>query len=78
MKIILVGNDNNSTLKLKKELSDSGISFDFIDYDKNKRFVIDLNIRFIPTILIYKNGELVKSLKLPITIDQIKNEISGI
>jgi thioredoxin-like negative regulator of GroEL len=41
--------------------------FLLLDYDENKNLAISLNIRKLPTVFVYKNGELVKILNLPFT-----------
>lgn len=45
----------------------------YLHYDKNKSLMLDLNIRKIPVILIFRNMELEKSFYMPNLLEELKN-----
>lgn len=45
--------------EISSEYHDRGLSVGKLDADKNKETITELGVRNIPTILLYKNGEIV-------------------
>jgi hypothetical protein len=57
----------NDNLKIRVMNMIKERPFLFVNYDDNKELAISMNIRKLPTVFVYKNGEIIKILTLPFT-----------